>query len=159
MNAFASRSGITLTEVMIAMLVMVLGIVPVLTLFGQEDRETAFVGQKLVVETYLRELADETQSNCIADHFQKGAYEIGTQETILPAAGDGVKITQRIQFFPSEKVAGLYVLRVEAHWKDPTGQLQGIREQVMTRLVADPDWGTRHTQWPPGSTAAAVTGP
>jgi len=153
------RSGITLAEILIAMLVMVLGILPVLTLFSSEDRETAFIGQKLIVETYLHELADLTQSSYIGEHFSRGAFDSGPQDQLLPAAGDGVKVTQRVQIYPSEKVSGLYVMRVEAHWKDPTGQLPGMREQVLTRLMADPDWGTRHTTWPPGSTAAAVVGP
>jgi hypothetical protein len=152
------RHGITLTEVMIAMLVMVLGIMPLLTLFSQEDRESSFIGQKLIVQNYLRELADQTQSTCIAEHFTRGAFEVGPREAILPQAGDGVKITERIQMIFSDKVPGLYTLRIEAHWKDPTGVLPGVREQILTRLMCDPDFGTRHTQWPPGSTAATVGG-
>ena len=144
---------------MIAVLVMVLGILPVLTLFGSEDRESAFIGQKLVVQNYLRELADMTQSNCITQHFQRGAFEEGPRQVALAAVGEGAKITERIQFFPSEKSPGLYVLRVEAHWADPTSNTHAVREQVLTRLVCDPDYGTRHTQWPPGVTPATVVGP
>lgn len=159
MRRASARSGITLTEVMIAILVMVLGIVPVLTLFSSEDRETAFIGQKLVVQNYLRELADRAQSECIAQHFTRGAYEDGPRKAELPGMGDGMSLTERIQFFPSEKVPGLYLLRVEAHWTDPTGQLPGVREQVLTRLVCDPVFGTRHTAWPPGASPATVVTP
>lgn len=154
-----ARSGITLTEVMIAMLVMVLGILPVLTLFSSEDRESSFIGQKLVVQNYLRELADLAQSNCITQHFARGAFEEGPREVKLPAVGDNGKLTERIQFFYVDRVPGLYVLRVEAHWQDPTGQLPGVREQVLTRLICDPDFGTRHTAWPPGASPATVATP
>lgn len=154
-----NRRGITLTEVMIAVLVMVLGILPVLTLFSSEDREAAFIGQKLVVQNYLRELADLTQSHCIAQHFTRGAFEEGPRPYVLPGAGDGIPITERVQVFPSEKVPGLYSLRVEARWTDPTGQLPGVREQVLTRFVCDPDFGTRHTAWPPAASPATVVNP
>lgn len=153
------RRGITLTEVLIAILVMVLGILPVLTLFSSEDRESAFIGQKLIVQNYLRELADLTQSNCITQHFQRGAFEEGPRVVTVAAVGDGLKLTERIQFFPTEKKPGLYVLRVEAHWTDNTSTVQSVREQVLTRLVCDPDYGTRHTAWPPGVSPATVVTP
>ena len=83
------RSGITLAEILIAMLVMVLGILPVLTLFSSEDRETAFIGQKLIVETYLHELADLTQSSYIGEHFSRGAFDSGPQDQLLPPSRRG----------------------------------------------------------------------
>lgn len=153
------RRGVTLTEVLIAILVMVLGILPVLTLFSSEDRESAFIGQKLIVQNYLRELADLTQSNCITQHFQRGAFEEGPREVTIASIGEGLKITERIQFFFSEKVPGLYTLRVEAHWSDNTSHVPAVREQVLTRLICDPDFGTRHTQWPPGVSPATVVKP
>ena len=139
------------------MLVMVLGILPVLTLFGSEDKEAAFIGQKLVVQNYLRELADLTQSTIILDHFASGAFEKPAAKVYAGGdAKDGFEITQRVQFFPMEKTPGLYTLRVEAHWADPTGTLPGVREQVLTRLICDPDFGTRHAVWPPGSAATVA---
>jgi hypothetical protein len=153
------RRGITLTEVLIAVLVMVLGILPVLTLFSSEDRESAFIGQKLVVHNYLRELADLTQSACITNHFQRGAFEEGPRQVTVAAVGDGIKVTERVQFFPTEKVPGLYVLRVEAHWTDNTSNVNAVREQVLTRMICDPDYGTRHTAWPPGVSPATVVTP
>lgn len=153
------RSGITLTEVLIAVLVMVLGILPVLTLFSSEDRESAFIGQKLVVHNYLRELADLTQSNCITQHFQRGAFEEGPRQVTIASVGDGIQITERVQFFFNEKVPGLYTLRVEAHWPDNTSTVPVVREQVLTRFICDPDYGTRHTAWPPAVSPATVVTP
>lgn len=153
------REGITLTEVLIALFIMVLGILPVLTLQSTEDRESAFIGQKLMVANHLRELADQTQSTLFARHFRDGAYEEPLTEKALGGPAIGLKVKQRVQVYPSDKVPGLYVLRVEAHWTDPTGSLKGVREHVLQRLVTDPEFGSRHTTWPPVARSAAVVGP
>lgn len=158
------RRGITLVEVLIALIIMVLGILPVLGLYGSEDRESAFIGQKLMVANHLRELADQTQSTLFARHFADGAFEEPRQgepaiEKVLGGTEVGLKIKQRIQLYPSDKVPGLYVLRVQAQWVDPTGSLPGVREHVLQRLVADPEFGSRHTAWPPVARAVSVVGP
>jgi hypothetical protein len=158
------RAGITLPEVLIALIIMVLGILPVLTLYGSEDRESAFIGQKLMVANHLRELADQTQSTLFARHFADGAFEDPKPgepvvEKVLGGTEVGLKVKQRIQVYPSDKVAGLYVLRVQAQWVDPTGSLPGVREHVLQRLVADPEFGSRRSTWPPVARAAAVVGP
>jgi hypothetical protein len=139
-----ARAAITLVEVLLGIVILVLGLVPVLTLYSSEERESAFISQKLLVTNHLRELADRTQSECITSRFARRAFEHGPRERALGGAGAGLSIFERVQVYPSEESPGLWVVRVEARWQDPSGALSGWREQVMLRLICDPEWGSRH---------------
>lgn len=150
-----ARRGLTLVEVLIGLGVLVTGVLPCLLLFSGHERESALIGQRLVVANHLRELADRTSSECIAGHFRQAAFERGPATRVIGFSETGLSVQERAQFWPSEIVPGLYLLRVEVRWKDPTGSFPGPHELSHVRLVADPEWGSRHHEWPPRSAPGA----
>ncbi|MBI4860238.1 MAG: hypothetical protein HY815_08240 [Candidatus Riflebacteria bacterium] len=142
-----ASSGLSLLEVLIASTILVIGAIPILGLFQTEEKEAVLIAQRLLVSNYLREVADRTQSVCIAARFDRRAFEEGPR-TVNPGGSGGLTIVERIQFHPAAQTPGLFNLRVEGRWKDPTGNFHGWRQIVLERLIADPDWGTRHGRGP-----------
>jgi hypothetical protein len=134
---------------MIALVILVLAVVPILSLYEGEEKESMLIGQRLLVANYLKELTDRTQSACIQEHFSRKAFEQGPFTVHIDTGGAGVSITQRVQFMPAVQTAGLFMIRVEGQWRDPLG----VKNMVLMRMVTDPEWGFRHgTPSKPGET-------
>lgn len=138
-----ARHGFSLTEVLVGLTIAVLASVPILTLYQGEERESALTVRHLLVANRLRELVDRTRSECIRDHFRHRAYERASLPVGI-GAGCGLRIAERVQVMPALRTAGLYLVRAEAKFSDPTGGLPGEREMVLEQLVADPEWGACH---------------
>ena len=49
----------------------------------------------------------------------------------------------------SSRTPGLFEIKASVQWQDATGTLTAPHEQSLVRLVADPEWGSRHRAWPP----------
>jgi hypothetical protein len=136
--------GMTVLEIVIGIVLFLIGLVPVLTLFSGQERETQLVGEKLLVVNRLRSLLDLVHCRYIAGHFPQAKMEVAPREHVIGGADHPFVIEETIQAEPSKETPGLFRVMVHARWKDPTGNIQGTHEQSLQRLIADPEWGARH---------------
>lgn len=133
------RRGLTLLEVLVGVVILVLGVLPSIGLFSQEERESRLVAQKLMAATHLRERADQIQSRVITERFEVAAFEEGPVMRTLGEGAGSITVQERVQFWRCDQTPGLFQLRVEARWQDKVGGLTGWREHVVMRLIADPE--------------------
>jgi hypothetical protein len=146
--------GMSVLEIVIGTVVFLIGIIPVLSLFSGQERETQLVGEKLLVVNRLRSLADLVHCRYIAAHFPQAKMEVAPREHVIGGDDHPFIIEEQLSCEPSKETPGLFRVKVKARWKDPTGTIAGPHEQSLQRLIADPEWGSRHE----GPTARAPGG-
>jgi hypothetical protein len=139
-----NRHALTLLEVLVGVSIFLIGVAPLLGLFSGQERESQFVGERLLVVNRLRSLLDLVQCRYISEHFMTPSTDTGEREYTIGGGERPLKIHERVRTRTSDQTPGLVKIEVSASWQDPTGTVVGTHVQTLERLIADPEWGSRH---------------
>lgn len=144
-----NRKGLTVLEVLIGVVLLVLGSIPVLALFGSQEQETGLIAERLLVINHLRRQLDRLESHAVATRFAVPVFTPPAAQVHVGGKALGITIDESRSLEPSPVQRGVFEARVIARWQDPTGKTPGFRQLELARLICDPERGAAHRTWPP----------